>query len=87
MKRLSGLFRSKQPAVDRRAPVTEAILADLEAQAEAAELGFSSDAALGRAFKQRFGISPGQVQSGDVGPASGVGDDNDRLWEQWLRTL
>ena len=40
MKRLSGLFRSKNPALDRRAPVTEAMLADLEEQAGAAELGF-----------------------------------------------
>ena len=40
MKRLSGLFRSKQPKVDRRAPVTDAILADLEAEAKAAESGF-----------------------------------------------
>ncbi len=40
MKRLSGLFRSKNPASDRRAPVTEAMLADLEEQAGAAESGF-----------------------------------------------
>lgn len=40
MKRLSGLFRSKNPALDRRAPVTDAMLADLEEQAGAAELGF-----------------------------------------------
>lgn len=40
MKRLSGLFRSKKPAVDRRAPLTEATLTDLEEQADTAELGF-----------------------------------------------
>ena len=39
MKRLSGLFRSKKPAVDRRAPVTETVLADLEEQAGNADLG------------------------------------------------
>ena len=39
MRPLSGLFRSKKPAVDRRAPVTDAVLADLEAQAETADLG------------------------------------------------
>ena len=40
MKRLSGLFRSKNPALDRRAPVTDVMLADLEEQAGAAESGF-----------------------------------------------
>ncbi len=40
MKRLSGLFRSKNPAADRRAPVTDDILSDLEEKAGAAELGF-----------------------------------------------
>ena len=40
MKRLSGLFRSKNPALDRRAPVTDAVLTDLEEQAAAAESGF-----------------------------------------------
>ena len=40
MKRLSGLFRSKNPASDRRAPVTDVMLADLEEQAGAAESGF-----------------------------------------------
>ena len=39
MKRLSGLFRSKKPDVDRRAPVTESVLADLEEQAGNADLG------------------------------------------------
>jgi hypothetical protein len=37
---MTGLFRSKNPALDRRAPVTAAVLADLEQQADAAELGF-----------------------------------------------
>ena len=40
MKRLSGLFRSKNPALDRRAPVTDVMVADLEEQAGAAESGF-----------------------------------------------
>ena len=40
MKRLSGLFRSKNPAADRRAPVTDDILSDLEEKAGAAESGF-----------------------------------------------
>ena len=40
MKRFSDLFRPKQPASDRPAPVDEALLADLEAQAEASALGF-----------------------------------------------
>ena len=39
MKRLSGLFRSMKPVVDRRAPVTETVLADLEEQAGNADLG------------------------------------------------
>ena len=39
MKPLSGLFRSKNPALDRRAPVTETVLADLEARAETADSG------------------------------------------------
>ena len=39
MKSLSGLFRSKTPAVDRRAPVTEKVLGDFEAQAQTADLG------------------------------------------------
>ena len=39
MKRLSGLFGSKKPQVDRRAPVTETVLADLEEQAGNADLG------------------------------------------------
>jgi len=39
MKRLSGLFRSKKPNVDHRAPVTETVLADLEEQAGNADLG------------------------------------------------
>ena len=40
MKRLSGLFRSKTPPVDRRAPVTDAMLESLEEKASTAELGF-----------------------------------------------
>ncbi len=40
MKRLSGLFRSKNPAADRRAPLTDEILSDLEEKAGAAESGF-----------------------------------------------
>ena len=40
MKRLSGLFRSKTPPVDRRAPVTDAVLESLEEKASTAELGF-----------------------------------------------
>ena len=39
MKPLSGLFRSKNPASDRRAPLTETVLADLEARAETADSG------------------------------------------------
>ena len=40
MKRLSGLFRSKNPALDRRAPLTDEVLKDLEEQAATAESGF-----------------------------------------------
>ena len=40
MKRLSGLFRSKTPAADRRAPLTDEILSDLEEKAGTAESGF-----------------------------------------------
>ncbi len=40
MKRLWGLFRSKEPAGDRRAPVTDAMLHSLEDEAESAGLGF-----------------------------------------------
>jgi hypothetical protein len=39
MKRLSGFFGSKKPALDRRAPVTDKILGDLETQAKTADLG------------------------------------------------
>jgi hypothetical protein len=39
MKRLSGLFRSKKLDMDRRAPVTETVLADLEEQAGNADWG------------------------------------------------
>ena len=40
MKRISSWFRSKKSSSDRREPVSEKILADLEAKAEAAGSGF-----------------------------------------------
>jgi len=40
MKPISSWFRSKKFSSDRRAPVAEELLADLEAKAEAAESGF-----------------------------------------------
>ena len=40
MKRISSWFRSGKSSPDRRAPVAEELLADLEAQAEAAAFGF-----------------------------------------------
>jgi len=40
MKSFSSWFRSNKPSRDRRAPVAEELLADLEAKADAAESGF-----------------------------------------------
>ncbi len=41
MKRFSDLFRSKKPEPDQPATVDEALLADLEKEVEASEMGFS----------------------------------------------
>jgi hypothetical protein len=99
MKSLSGLFRSKNPAVDRRAPVTDAVLGDLEAQAETADLGLRwvplnragdlCDRAGDRARAlQYYGRAiDAMLEDGQPEPARGLATKIVRIHPEAVRTL
>jgi hypothetical protein len=99
MKSLSGLFRSKNPAVDRRAPVTDKVLSDLEAQAQTADLGLRwvplnragdlCDRAGDRARAlQYYGRAiDAMLEDGQPEPARGLATKIVRIHPEAVRTL
>ena len=99
MKRLSGLFRSKNPALDRRAPVTDAVLTDLEEQAAAAESGFrwvplnragdlcDRAGARARALQYYGRAIDAMLEDGQPEPARGLATKIVRIHPDAVRTL
>ncbi len=99
MKRLSGLFRSKKPASGSSVPVDEAQLADLEAKAESAELGFrwvplnrAGDLCYraeqrGRALKYYGHAIDAMLEDGQPEPARGLATKIVRIHPDAVRTL
>ena len=99
MKRLSGLFRSKARASGPVAPVDDALLADLEAKAEAAELGFrwvplnrAGDLCYraddrGRALSYYGRAIDAMLEDGQPEPARGLATKIVRIHPAAVRTL